>query len=97
MACEYDFDDPVWVNVSAEAKDLIRGLLLDPSQRLSIDAYLVSPWISRGQGAPTSASNQALVLERLSKFGVQHVPRARRGQNRVQQIQCQHLAQPHEE
>jgi len=69
MACEYDFDDPIWTGISDEAKSLIRRLLvLDPAKRLSLEDYLASPWI-RGREAVSQADNP-LVLERLSKFGV---------------------------
>jgi len=69
MACAYDFDDPVWVDISDQAKSLIRGLLvLDASKRLSLDAYLSSAWI-REETVVKDAPNP-LVVERLSKFSV---------------------------
>ena len=35
---QYDFDAPVWENVSEEAKDFIAGLLIvDPSKRMNVD------------------------------------------------------------
>lgn len=69
ITCSYDFDDPVWETISQSAKDLIRNLLvLDPSKRLSLDAYLASPWINDGKDV--SAANNTLVVERLSKFSV---------------------------
>jgi hypothetical protein len=75
MACSYDFDDPVWTNVSPDAKKLIKGLLqLDPSKRLSIDEFLASPWITQGQqpspvdGSGPSSSPNPLVAERMKRF-----------------------------
>jgi serine/threonine protein kinase len=57
------------VNISQSAKDLIKGLLqLDPSKRLTLDYYLASPWITNGN--ESSDTNNNLVVERLSKFGV---------------------------
>ena len=42
----YDFDDEVWQNISCDAKDLIRGLLVtNPENRLSAKEALASPWI----------------------------------------------------
>ena len=69
ITCQYDFDDPVWVNISQSAKDLIKGLLvLDPSKRISLDYYLNSPWLN--EGTQVSDANNSLVVERLSKFSV---------------------------
>ncbi len=43
-------DSPEWAHVSAEAKELVRGLLtVDPSQRVTGGAVLASPWMTRGQ------------------------------------------------
>jgi hypothetical protein len=43
---QYNFDDPQWMHVSDDAKDLIRGLLtLDPSRRLSARAALSHRWM----------------------------------------------------
>lgn len=44
---EYDFARPVWNNVSDEAKDLIRKMLVvDPSKRWSASECLKHPWIT---------------------------------------------------
>lgn len=46
---KYDFDDPVWDDISDLAKDLIRKLLVkDPSERLSAKKCLKHPWITGG-------------------------------------------------
>jgi serine/threonine protein kinase len=47
VSCNYSFDDPVWANVSQEAKDWIDGLLeLAPGDRLDVDAALEHTWLS---------------------------------------------------
>jgi len=38
MDVKYDFDDPVWDEISESAKDLIRSLLVkDPAKRFTAD------------------------------------------------------------
>jgi calcium/calmodulin-dependent protein kinase I len=42
----YDFPSPVWDQVSSEAKEIIRNLLIvDPSKRWTCDYLLKHPWI----------------------------------------------------
>lgn len=49
MKADYDYPEPYWDEVSAEAKDLIDKLLvIDPHQRLTADAALQHPWIVNG-------------------------------------------------
>jgi len=44
---DYNFDAPTWVNVSEEAKDIIRKLLVaDPAKRLTPDEFLKHSWIT---------------------------------------------------
>jgi calcium/calmodulin-dependent protein kinase I len=46
---KYDFDDPVWEEVSDLAKDLIKKLLVkNPEERLSAAKCLEHPWIAGG-------------------------------------------------
>jgi serine/threonine protein kinase len=46
MKAEYDFPDPYWTSISAEAKDLISKLLVvDASQRYTAKQALQHPWI----------------------------------------------------
>ena len=48
----YDFDDDVWEDVSAEAKDLIKKLLtVDPGKRLSSIGAIKHPWITGRRGS----------------------------------------------
>jgi len=43
----YDFDDPVWADVSEDAKNLIRALLVDdPETRMTAAQYLKSAWVN---------------------------------------------------
>ena len=42
----YDFPSPVWDQISAEAKDIIKNLLIvDPSKRWNCEQLLRHPWI----------------------------------------------------
>jgi serine/threonine protein kinase len=65
MRVEYEFDDPVWEDVSAEAKQLIRRLLVyQPEQRMGLQDFLASSWItqqaSKGSGVELRAVSQRL-------------------------------------
>ena len=43
----YDFPEREWADISEEAKDLIRSLLVkDASRRLSAESILTHPWMS---------------------------------------------------
>lgn len=45
---QYSLDEPEWHDVSAEAKDVVRGLLsLDPHARWTAKQALAHPWIAR--------------------------------------------------
>ena len=44
---QYNFDAPTWENVSEDAKDVIRNLLVaDPEKRLTPDQFLNHKWIT---------------------------------------------------
>ena len=46
--CDYEFHMPYWENISEDAKDLIKKLLVaDPKKRLSADEILKHPWITQ--------------------------------------------------
>ncbi|GIL62570.1 hypothetical protein Vafri_16770 [Volvox africanus] len=50
----YDADDPIWENISPEAKDVVAKLLtVDSAKRLTADQALAHPWV-QGQ-TPTTA------------------------------------------
>jgi len=64
--CSYDFDDPVWEDVSQEAKDLITALLhTDPKKRMTLQKYLASRWIT---GQDIATHNNQRVADNLKKF-----------------------------
>jgi len=49
---EYDFPDPEWTNISAEAKDFIRHLLVkDPNERWTAKQCKEHPWLSGAFGS----------------------------------------------
>ncbi len=56
----YDADDPIWENISAEAKALVAQLLtVDTAKRLTAEQALNHPWVqgkSGGQQAPVHFS-----------------------------------------
>ena len=46
--CDYEFHEPYWDNISEDAKDLIKKLLVsDPKKRLSAEEILKHPWITQ--------------------------------------------------
>eukprot|EP01104_Vermistella_antarctica_P004139 TRINITY_DN14648_c1_g1_i1.p1 TRINITY_DN14648_c1_g1~~TRINITY_DN14648_c1_g1_i1.p1 ORF type:complete len:366 (+),score=135.55 TRINITY_DN14648_c1_g1_i1:47-1099(+) len=64
MDVKYDFDDPSWDDVSEEAKDLIRGLLVkDPKQRLTATQCLNNPWVKGDK-----ASDKILKMNNLKEY-----------------------------
>jgi serine/threonine protein kinase len=55
IKCDYDFPDPEWTNISEEAKDFIRHLLIkDPAQRYTAEQCLQHPWLNGSHGGATS-------------------------------------------
>ena len=65
MRVDYEFEDPVWDDVSKHAKSLIKQLLVyAPDERLSLSEFLNSPWIQSGG----STHDLTIVRDRLSKF-----------------------------
>ena len=47
MEVQYDFDDPSWEDVSNDAKNLIRHLLVgEPSKRYTAEQCLHDPWVT---------------------------------------------------
>lgn len=58
-AVDYDFSDPTWKNVSKEAQNLIKKLLVkDPKKRMTCDQMLQDPWI-RGTVTKVASKNNA--------------------------------------
>jgi serine/threonine protein kinase len=47
IECEYDFDSEIWDDVSDDAKDLIRSLIVsEPSERLTAEEALEHIWFT---------------------------------------------------
>lgn len=63
MDVKYDFDDPSWDDVSEDAKNLIRHLLVkDPSERYTAKQCLDDPWV-KGVGV----SDKKLGISEIKK------------------------------
>jgi len=55
---EYDFPDPEWTNISNEAKDFIRHLLVkDPEDRYTAKQCLQHPWLNGQHGTGKSLAD----------------------------------------
>ncbi|KAL4424182.1 hypothetical protein ABPG75_001483 [Micractinium tetrahymenae] len=69
MSGKYSFGDPVWKEVSPEAKDLIQRLLVvSPARRLTCEQVLEHPWMAAGaqRGAERQlARTRSRMLESL--------------------------------
>lgn len=64
MSGSYDFPDPEWTEVSQEAKDFIRHILVvDPTKRYTAEECLADPWILQN----TTTKKQ---IKRLESFSV---------------------------
>ncbi|CAG4978560.1 unnamed protein product [Colias eurytheme] len=60
---QYDFPEPEWSNVSADAKNLIRGMLsVDPAKRLTIHQVMSSPWVRQHAQVPQTPLHTHAVL-----------------------------------
>jgi len=72
---EYDMPSPYWDNVSNEAKDLVRRLLVsDPAKRLTAADALKHPWLQGKASDQKMDPEQRLQLKRF-----QYVRKLRRG------------------
>ncbi|KAJ8666840.1 hypothetical protein QAD02_008502 [Eretmocerus hayati] len=57
----YEFPESEWADISSEAKDLIRGLLVKKaSRRLSAESVLAHPWINPGPEARDQLADRPL-------------------------------------
>jgi serine/threonine protein kinase len=66
---------PVFSKVSAEAKDLLNGMLsVDPQKRLSASECLVHPWIT----GKAHANQTRVVLSEVQEHMMQRIERRRR-------------------
>ncbi len=63
---KYSFPNPYWANISEEAKDLIRKLLIvDPVKRLTAQQAQQHPWVS---DETKSSDNDILITDNLKSF-----------------------------
>ncbi|KAL6060960.1 calcium calmodulin-dependent protein kinase type 1G [Balamuthia mandrillaris] len=64
---KYDFDDPVWEDISDLAKDLIKKLLVkDPEERLTASKCLKHPWIA-GQAEDRDVKGSLIRLQEYNE------------------------------
>lgn len=48
LAGKYSIDEPEWAEVSADAKDIVKLLLMyEPDKRISAQAALSHPWLKK--------------------------------------------------
>jgi len=72
----YEFEENGWANISEEAKDLVRKLLItDPLQRLSSREAMASPWM-RQRGNMLAKNNLQYTSQRLKGFNARMKLRA---------------------
>jgi len=65
---EYDFPDPEWTNISANAKDFIRHLLIkDPKQRYTASQCLAHPWLT-GSDSTTTALAGGKISDKMKSY-----------------------------
>ena len=62
--CDYSFENEVWSkSISFEAKDLIASLLVvEPSERISMDAIKAHPWVTRDVSLFKKSSSTSVTL-----------------------------------
>jgi serine/threonine protein kinase len=75
LYCAHRCNRPVFSKVSAEAKDLLNGMLsVDPQKRLSASECLVHPWIT----GKAHANQTRVVLSEVQEHMMQRIERRRR-------------------
>lgn len=68
-ACDWDFDEEAFANVSEEGKDFIRRLLLkNKEKRMTADECLMHSWLSGDHGDKTTAIDQSKYLRIRDKI-----------------------------
>lgn len=61
---QYDFPSPEWTNVTVEAKELIRGMLIvDPNKRLTIGEVMKNKWIAQYTNVPQTPLHTNRILK----------------------------------
>jgi len=70
LSVSFDFPDPEWTNVSADAKDFIGHLLVkDPAERFTAKQCLEHPWLKTGKPAANGKQMRSLESVRnLQKY-----------------------------
>lgn len=63
---EYKFDEEYWSEISENAKDVVRKLLvIDPKKRLTATEALRLPWV---KGVATKTTNMEITMNKLKEF-----------------------------
>lgn len=66
---KYSFRDPIWAEISDDAKNLIRSLLTyDPSKRPSASEALKHSWFEKSTKSNTGGSGERQAVEQLKAF-----------------------------
>ncbi|KAM4651263.1 MAP kinase-activated protein kinase 3 [Discoglossus pictus] len=61
---QYEFPSPEWNDVSEEAKQMIRHLLMtDPTERMTVTEFMNHPWINQSMVVPQTPLHTARVLQ----------------------------------
>lgn len=64
MRCDYNFNSPVWSQISNDAKDFVSSLIvLDPKERLNAKQALEHPWLCHDDGSLSGDVPSAEILE----------------------------------
>jgi calcium-dependent protein kinase len=71
VAGEFDFDDEVWDEVSADAKDLIKKCLIGEKERISPKEALAHPWVKnleQNNAVPSDHMNRLKEFQKAKKL-----------------------------
>lgn len=67
---DFDFDEPEWQGISDDAKFIIRRLLQkDPKKRMTLDAFLNTPWVL---GDSTTSADLTNSVKRMASFSARY-------------------------
>jgi calcium-dependent protein kinase len=64
---DLQFKDEVWLNISEDAKDIIKRLLTSPEKRLTVDEALSHKWLAE-ESTNEMSKISTKILRRLSTF-----------------------------
>eukprot|EP00344_Euplotes_crassus_P001824 CAMPEP_0197002958 /NCGR_PEP_ID=MMETSP1380-20130617/7346_1 /TAXON_ID=5936 /ORGANISM="Euplotes crassus, Strain CT5" /LENGTH=495 /DNA_ID=CAMNT_0042421309 /DNA_START=8 /DNA_END=1496 /DNA_ORIENTATION=- len=64
----YNFDNPVWKNISSECKDLISKLLVPEKDRITAKRALKHPWMKNSLVMDEETRNKTILMERFENF-----------------------------